>query len=190
MPRIHVTGAAGSGVTTLGKALANTLDLPHVDTDDVFWMPTDPPFGVKRPAGERIDLLSDWLKSRPAWVWSGCARPWAEALEPLQDLVVFLTLDPALRMARLRRRESRRFGPRIAPGGDMAGPSAAFLAWAAAYDTAGDEQRSRAAHEAWLSTRPVPVLRLSSAEPVARLVAEVRSVLQARRPPSAAPAAD
>jgi NAD(P)-dependent dehydrogenase (short-subunit alcohol dehydrogenase family) len=35
--RIHVTGASGSGVTTLGRALADALALPHHDTDDYFW---------------------------------------------------------------------------------------------------------------------------------------------------------
>jgi hypothetical protein len=44
----------------------------------------------------------------------------------------------------------------------MAANSAAFLAWAAAYDTAGPEQRSRILHEAWLRDLPCPVLRLDS----------------------------
>jgi adenylate kinase family enzyme len=32
--RIHVTGASGAGVTTLGRALADALAIPHHDTDD------------------------------------------------------------------------------------------------------------------------------------------------------------
>ncbi len=110
---------------------------------------------------------------------SGSAIGWAKPLEPLYDLIVYLRLDPALRMERLRRREQARYGERIAPGGDLAASSAEFLRWAAAYDTAGPEQRSRTAHERWLASQAAPVLRLDSSEPVARLVA---AVLPAIRP--------
>ena len=41
--RIHVFGASGAGVTTLGRALADALGTPHHDTDDYFWLPTTPP---------------------------------------------------------------------------------------------------------------------------------------------------
>jgi adenylate kinase family enzyme len=34
--RIHVMGASGSGVTSLGRALADALALPHHDSDDYF----------------------------------------------------------------------------------------------------------------------------------------------------------
>jgi adenylate kinase family enzyme len=40
--RIHLMGASGSGVTTLGRALAARLALPHHDSDDYFWLPTAP----------------------------------------------------------------------------------------------------------------------------------------------------
>src|SRR5438128_874343 len=42
--RLHILGASGSGTTTLGRALAEGLQCPHFDTDDYFWLPTDPPF--------------------------------------------------------------------------------------------------------------------------------------------------
>jgi SAM-dependent methyltransferase len=72
-------------------------------------------------------------------------------------------------MERLRRRERARYGHRVEQGGDMAETSSAFLDWAASYDTAGPEQRSRVAHEAWLAARTVPVLRLDSSEPLEML---------------------
>ena len=75
-------------------------------------------------------------------------------------------------------REHARYGRRIEPGGNMVEASAAFLAWAAAYDTAGPEQRSRAAHESWLDVRTVPVLRLNSSKPLETLRAAVLSVVR------------
>lgn len=100
-------------------------------------------------------------------------------MEHLYDLIVHLRLDPALRMERLRKREQARYGGRVAPGGGMAASSAEFLRWAAAYDTSGPEQRSRAAHEGWLASRAAPVLRLDSSKPVARLVAAVLPAVRA-----------
>ncbi len=35
--KIHVFGASGSGVSTLGKALAVELHLPFFDADDFYW---------------------------------------------------------------------------------------------------------------------------------------------------------
>jgi hypothetical protein len=40
--RIHVTGASGSGVTSLGRALAEPLALPQHDTHDYLWKPATP----------------------------------------------------------------------------------------------------------------------------------------------------
>lgn len=48
--RIHLMGASGSGVTTIGRALAGRLALPHHDTDDYFWLPTVRPIGRPAPS--------------------------------------------------------------------------------------------------------------------------------------------
>ena len=46
--RIHIVGASGAGVTTLGRALANALAIAHHDTDDYFWRPTASPYTGNR----------------------------------------------------------------------------------------------------------------------------------------------
>lgn len=56
--RVYITGAAGSGTSSLGRALAQRLCVPHLDTDDFFWAPTDPPFTTKRPVEERLALIA------------------------------------------------------------------------------------------------------------------------------------
>jgi hypothetical protein len=72
-------------------------------------------------------------------------------------------------------------GARVMPQGDMHAASAAFLAWAASYDTAGPEQRSLVANEAWLAAQTAPVLRLDSSAPVQELVTAVLGKLRSRQ---------
>jgi adenylate kinase family enzyme len=181
MARLHVLGASGAGTTTLGAALANRLGHPHVDADSLFWLPTDPPFTTKRPRDDRQALLLRLLPAAAQWVFSGSAPEWATAIEPFYDLVVFLRLDPAVRLERLRQREAARYGKRLEAGGGMAAASSEFLRWAEAYDTAGPEQRSLVGHEAWLATLKAPVLRLDSPAPLENLVSAVLSRLDSRQ---------
>ncbi|MGE7369679.1 hypothetical protein ACQKKX_11520 [Neorhizobium sp. NPDC001467] len=177
MVRIHVMGASGSGTTSLGMALAEKLGIPHLDSDDFYWMPTDPPYTTPREIGARIAMLEEQALPDDGWVLTGSALKWGRSIEPFYHLIVFLRLDPAVRMERIRKREAARYGARITAGGDMAHKSQAFLEWAESYDTAGPEQRSLVAHEAWLSAQTAPVLRLDSISPVTEL-AEAFSVIR------------
>jgi len=156
--RIHILGAPGSGTTTLGRALAERLQYPHFDTDDYFWLPTDPPYTHQRERTERAQLLLDDITAQDSWVLSGSLCGWGDVAIPLFELVVFLWVPYDVRMARLRQREHERFGERIRPGKDMYEQSQAFLAWAASYDEGGLDIRSRRRHEQWLGTLPCPII--------------------------------
>jgi adenylate kinase family enzyme len=156
--RIHILGASGSGTTTLGRALAERLHYAHFDTDDYFWLPTDPPFREPRPLAERQQLLMTDLTAYNSWVISGSLCGWGDSAIPLFDLVVFLWIPQDVRMARLHRREMERYGTRIMPDGDMYEQSQAFLNWAASYDEGNLSIRSRRRHEQWLSTLPCPII--------------------------------
>jgi adenylate kinase family enzyme len=182
MARIHILGASGSGTSTLGAAVAEALAIRHLDTDQFYWEPTEPPFTSKRSPEMRVALLQREMAGSPAgWVLSGSAVGWAQPIEPLYQLIVYLRLSVDSRMARLREREHKRYGERIATSGDLAGAHADFLAWAERYDSAGPEQRSRAAHEAWFATQAAPILRFDSAAAVEQLVDEVLAALEALR---------
>ena len=171
--RIHVFGASGSGTTTLARAVADRAGIAHLDTDDFYWEPTDPPFRVKRDVAERVRLLSAAMEGAgAAWVLSGSLAGWGDVLAPRFQLAVFLSLDPAERLRRLRARERSRYGERLST--DLAAAHAEFMAWAARYDAGGAEVRSRALHERWMATTlACPVLRLDAALPVPRLAAAV-----------------
>ncbi len=169
--RIHITGASGSGTTTLGRALAARLAVPHHDSDDYFWEPTEPPYTTRRDEAERLHLMRRLFVPRAGWVLSGSLVGWGDPLIPCFDLVVFLVTDTAVRIDRLRRREATRYGS------DASEASGAFLDWAAGYDGASPEGRSRARHEAWLAALPCPVLRLDGARPTAEMADEVMEAL-------------
>lgn len=167
MRSIHITGASGSGTTTLGRALAERLGWVHLDSDDFFWVKTDPPFQTKREAQERTDLLLAALGKAPAWILSGSIMGWSRLEPPGFDLVIFLSLPSDIRMERLRAREEERYGaPALEPGGDRYRESIEFLDWAGAYEQAETVGRNRIAHERWLVEQTCPILRLDSMESV------------------------
>jgi adenylate kinase family enzyme len=177
--RIHILGASGSGTTTLGHALAERLQCPHFDTDNYFWVPTDPPFTQQRERTERVQLLMNDVTAQDAWVVSGSLCGWGDVAIPLFELVIFLWIPQDVRMARLRRREHARFGTRIEPGGDMYEQSQAFLAWAASYDDGDMDIRNRRRHEQWLGTLPCPIVcfegEYTIEEQLAELMGELHS---------------
>jgi adenylate kinase family enzyme len=116
--RIHVMGASGSGVTTLGRALADALALPHHDSDDYLWLPTTPPYRQLRDIPERLRLMREMFLPRSDWVLSGGVNGWGDELIPCFDLVVFVLTPREIRLRRLRAREAVHFGAdAVAPGG-------------------------------------------------------------------------
>ena len=172
--RLHITGASGSGVTTLGRAAADALAVPHHDMDDYYWQPTIPPYRVKRPAADRVRLMQEMFLGRADWVLSGSLVGWAESIVPLLDAVVFLHVPTALRLERLRAREARHFGAdAVSDGGWRHREMEEFLDWAAHYEDDTRAGRTLAAHEAWLAGLSCPVLRLDGTAALPDLVDQV-----------------
>jgi adenylate kinase family enzyme len=173
--RIGITGASGCGVTTLGAALAARLGSVHIDTDDHYWVATDPPYQVKREVPERLDRIAAEQARTGRWVMSGTLDRWAEPVTGNADLIVFLQVPTPVRLQRLAERERARFGESLDPGGAMHETHLEFIRWAAQYETGALPGRSRPLHEAWLAGLRNPVLRLDGTRPTDELV---RSVLE------------
>ena len=171
--RIGITGASGCGVTTLGRALAARLDAVSIDTDDHYWVETDPPYRKKRTVPERLRRIAAEQARTGRWVVSGRLDGWAEGIVRDAQLIVFLEAPTEIRMDRLRQREQARFGDSLLPGGAMHDIHKEFIAWAALYEAGTEPGRSRPKHERWLAAAAIPVLRLDSTRPVDALVSEV-----------------
>ncbi len=178
--RIHIFGASGSGTTTLASLLAARHGHRHLDTDEVFWLLSDPPYRETRPRAARLPLLRRALGEAPSWVLSGSLCGWGDPLIAEFDLVVFLIVPTEVRLARLRAREVGRYGhAAVAPGGPLREAHVEFLDWADRYDAGGPEMRSRALHDAWLAALPCPTLRLEGDRPVAEQLARIEASVEA-----------
>ena len=160
---ILITGASGSGTSTLGAALAKELGIAHLDADDYYWLPTAPPFTTKRDGAERLSSVLRDVRAKQSAVLAGSIMEWGLELENAFDLIVYLYLDAAIRVERLRAREMERFGK----------TDPEFLEWAAQYDAGILGGRSLAKHRAWLSARTCPVLELRGDLSVGERVAAV-----------------
>lgn len=171
--RFGITGASGSGVTTLGRALAARIGAVPIDTDDHFWVATDPPYREKRDVPARLERIRAEQARTERWVISGTLDGWAEPALTEAELIVLLQVPTEIRLERLRRRESARFGDALRPGGAMYENHRDFIEWAAHYDDGTLPGRSRPRHEKWLAGLDIPVLRLDGLRPTEQLVAAI-----------------
>jgi len=111
--RIHIFGASGAGTTSLAKLVASATGFPHLDTDDFFWIQTNPPFRTVGERAERQELLQQALDKTDSWVLSGSLCEWGDFAIPMFGLAVFLWVPPGIRMQRLQLREIDRYGSEI-----------------------------------------------------------------------------
>lgn len=184
--KLHIFGASGSGVTTLGRSLEQKLGITYFDSDDYFWIKSEPPFTVKREPEERNRMLIKDLGTTEHWILGGSVFRWGEELLPGFDLVVFLYVPPEIRMKRLKEREYERYGDLIFTDDQRAEQHQAFIDWAAGYDhVTGLAGRNLRAHNDWLEHLQSPVLRIEGTQTVQereRLVVRKLSNLEIKIP--------
>jgi adenylate kinase family enzyme len=171
--RVYITGASGCGVTTLGKALATRLGAVHIDTDDHYWIGSEPPYREERALPERLGSIRAEQGRCGRWVISGSLEGWGERAIRDADLIVFLEVPTAVRLQRLRQREGLRFGEALLPGGTMHETHRQFIARAAAYEDSSHPGRNRMRHEQWLARAATKVLRLDGTRPLGQLVTAI-----------------
>ncbi len=138
-------GPSGSGTTTLGKVLSEKLRIPHEDSDNLFWVNTDPPFTVQRDI-EELHKHFFSLASKQQFIISGDVLNWGLPQNELLTCfshVIYLYVPWKIREERIRKREEQRFGDRIKLGGDMYKTHEDFIAWASRYELQNQVGRNK-----------------------------------------------
>lgn len=158
--KLLIMGASGAGSTTLGKALSERLHIPYFDTDQYFWLPSEPPFTVRRLPEERNALLQADLDAAGHGIVGGSLINWSKYWASAFDYIVFLYLPNHIRMERLQQREFERYGTVILNDPERKKQHAAFLEWANGYDDNTAHGRTLAAQEKWLQQVSCPVIEI------------------------------
>lgn len=175
---IHIFGASGSGTSTLGKKICFELGYKFMDTDDYFWLPTNPKFTTKRNVDERLAMMKTDIQNAENVVISGSLVDWGDELIPLFTLAIRLTTATDIRISRLTKREREEFGTRIDFGGDMFDNHQEFIAWAKSYDTGDLTIRSKAKHDEWQKTLQCKLIELNGADDLNTNYQIIRNALE------------
>jgi adenylate kinase family enzyme len=153
--RIHIFGAPGSGVSSIGRVLAQRIGYQYFDVDDFVWFTDDAlPYRRKRNKEHRLAMLKAALASAPnnQWVLGGALCGWGDCFIEQFDLVVYVHAPFSIRKPRITAREQGRYGAdRVAPEGDLYEVFERFLLWADQYDAPENTSlRSAQAEADWL----------------------------------------
>ena len=170
---IHVFGASGSGTSTLAKAICDKTGFHMMEVDSYFWLPTDPPFTVRRSSDESAALMQKDIDKFRKVVVAGSATGWGDFLIPQISLAIRLETPTEIRIERIKQRELMRFGERIQPGGDMYEQHHKFIDWAQMYDEGGVEMRSKRQHDEWQKKLECKLLILDGTKPVTSMLEDI-----------------
>ena len=117
---IIIIGPSGSGKTTLGKIAAQKLGYPYFDVDDYIWKQnTDSPYTQMYTRDEKISRLSNDIAPYEHFVMAGSMSSFHYAFDDMFKMMVFLYVEPDIRIQRVHKRAIERFGERVLEGGDM-----------------------------------------------------------------------
>jgi adenylate kinase family enzyme len=158
--KIHIMGASCAGSTTLGRALSTHLNIHYFDTDVYFWAPSDIPYTIKREPAQRNQMLKDDIALHEDFIIGGSLINWGEEWKGLFDLIVFLYLDPKIRLQRLVAREVERYGNVIYTDPERNLLHKEFIEWASKYDDRTFTGRNIKQHEEWFANATAEILEI------------------------------
>jgi len=165
-------GPSGSGKTTLGRVVAERLGFPYFDIDDFIWRTdTEEPYTRMYTRAEKIDRLMEAISHNPKFVIAGSMSSFHAEFDPLFEMIVFLTADKDIRIARVQNRAIQRFGARVLEGGDMYLNHMRMIEKISRYDSDGSP--SFAEQNAWFESLDCIKLRLDGGNDIETNAARV-----------------
>jgi adenylate kinase family enzyme len=153
--RILIYGNAGSGKTTMARAMATALGVPHLDLDGITWASQEPP--VRRELAATVALLEAYVAATPpapGWVIEGCYGDVIAAATKHCTELRFLNPGVEACVAHCLQRpwEPHKFPTREAQDAMLA----ALVPWVREYETRTDEYglaRHREVFDAFQGTK-------------------------------------
>ncbi|WP_245808922.1 AAA family ATPase [Shouchella patagoniensis] len=103
--KIHIIGPVGSGKTTLARKLANQLEIPTYELDNIVWERRVGRSDRRREVEERDALFSDIVK-RNKWIIEGVHRWVGDGLREA-DFIILLDVPYKVRLAQILSRYNK-----------------------------------------------------------------------------------
>jgi adenylate kinase family enzyme len=148
--RVLIYGNSGSGKTTMARATASELGIPHLDLDSIAWL--EPRVRHTLPA--TVALLEAFVAANPSWVIEGCYGDVVAAAAPHCTELRFLNPGVDACVAHCKQRP---WEPSKYPSREEQDKWLAFLLdWVRQYDTRDDEYglaRHRAVFDAFTGVK-------------------------------------
>lgn len=160
MHKIVLCGGNGAGKSTMGKALAQALNLRFLDIEQYYFpdrLPNEA-YGPARSQEEVTALLLEDLQKPEGCVLAAVKADYSQEIGPLLTYAVYIDVPKEIRMQRIRQRSYDKFGNRMLPGGDLFEKEQRFFGMV--------QNRTDEIIQQWLASLAIPVIYLNGLRPV------------------------
>lgn len=171
--RLFIYGASGSGVTSIANKLSDKFDIPNLDSDDIFWKETNPPYTDVNELYEQYVMLSGFISSNSNWIISGSNLFWQSLISKEAEVIIFVELGDEIRLVRTKKREEISYGKRILSGGDMYDTHVKFMSWSKSYSSSNDPHFCLKRHLEWYEGFTKNKMRIDNSQPIHETMKEI-----------------
>jgi len=157
---IQICGLNGCGKSTLGRALAERMNLYFIDIENLYFSRTDTDESYTNPKSraEVERLLAEEISKHPDFVFSAVKGDYGKDIIPMFNYVVVIEVPKEIRSQRVRNRSYQKFGSRILMGGDLHSQEEAFFQMV---DCRGDDYIAN-----WLQKVRSPIIRVDGTKTI------------------------
>ncbi len=126
-------GNAGSGKSTMAKAIMGSTSIPRLSLDEIAW---DKP-AIRMPIDQSVDLVTAYINEHKSWILEGCYSDIIEATLPYCEELIFLNpgIDVCVKHCHMRPWEPEKFKSSEQQDANLQN----LINWVKEYETRDDE---------------------------------------------------